>query len=46
MTFKKKRPTIQPLIELAGRRLKRCYVTSEIAPVTADIEQTATGHTR
>lgn len=42
MTFKKKLLTIQPLIELAGRRLKRYYVTSEIAPVTADIEQAAT----
>jgi hypothetical protein len=30
MTFKKKLLTIQPLIELAGRRLKRCSVTSEI----------------
>jgi hypothetical protein len=42
MTFKKKLLTIQPLIELAGRRLKRYHVTSEIAPVTADIEQAAT----
>lgn len=42
MTFKKKLLTSQPLIEMAGRRLKRYYVTSEIAPAAADIEQAAT----
>src|ERR1039457_4265195 len=42
MTFKEKLLTSQPPIEVAGRRFKRYYVTSETAPVTADIERAAT----
>src|ERR1700722_12551147 len=41
MAFTEKLLTSQPPIEVAGRRLKRYYVTSEIAPVTAGIEQAA-----
>jgi hypothetical protein len=41
MTFTEKLLTSQPPIEVAGRRFKRYYVTSEIAPVTADIERAA-----
>lgn len=42
MTFTDKLLTSQPPIEVAGRRFKRYHVTSEIAPVTADIERAAT----
>jgi hypothetical protein len=42
MTFKEKLLTSQPPIEVEGRWLKRYYVTSEIASVTADIERAAT----
>jgi hypothetical protein len=42
MTFKEKLLTSLPPIEVAGRRLKRYYVTSETAPVTPDIGQAAT----
>jgi hypothetical protein len=42
MTFTEKRLASRPPIEVAGRRFKRYYVTSEIAPVTADIERAAT----
>jgi hypothetical protein len=42
MTFTEKLLTSQPPIEVGGRRFKRYYVTSEIAPVTADIERAAT----
>jgi hypothetical protein len=41
MTFIEKLLTSQPPIEVAGRRLKRYYLSEETAPVTADIERAA-----
>lgn len=41
MTFEEKLLTSPPPVEVAGRRIKRYYVTSELAPVTADIERAA-----
>ena len=45
MTFTEKLLTSQPPIEVAGRRFKRYYVTSEIAPVTWLMEMTRTEET-
>ncbi|HEY1627546.1 MAG TPA: hypothetical protein VGG16_27520 [Streptosporangiaceae bacterium] len=43
MTFTEKTLTSQPLIEAAGHRFKRYDITSDVAPVTADIERAAIG---
>jgi hypothetical protein len=41
MTFQEKLLTSQPPVEVSGRRMKRYYVTSGTAPITADIERAA-----
>jgi hypothetical protein len=41
MAFTEKLLSSQPPVEVAGRRLKRYYVTSQTAPLTADIERAA-----